>query len=205
MLKTEAEDEFASLLAELEQDIRPNTFIERMYVQDVAALLWEIIRLRRFKTAILNNALREALTNLLKQILFKPELFQKPDYELEAEALAVDWFRNQKAKAQVAKLLGQFDLDESAIEAEAFRLASSDMDRLDRMLTVAEIRRDKALHCIADYRDSLAQQLQQSSQKILKQQTCFISNINPQPRIDHGNRTTNCSEPAKRAQKHRSS
>lgn len=168
VLKTEAENEFASLLAKLEQDIRPNTFIERMYVQDIAALIWEIIRFRRFKTAILDNALREALTNLLKQILFKPELLQKPDYELEAEALAVDWFRNQKAKAEVAKLLGQFDLDESAIEAEAFRLTSSDIDRLDRMLTVLEIRRDKALHCIADYRDSLAERLQQSSQQILE-------------------------------------
>lgn len=168
VLKTEAENEFASLLAKLEQDIRPNTFIERMYVQDIAALIWEIIRFRRFKTAILDNALREALTNLLKQILFKPELLQKPDYELEAEALAVDWFRNQKAKAEVAKLLGQFDLDKSAIEAEAFRLTSSDIDRLDRMLTVLEIRRDKALHCIADYRDSLAERLQQSSQQILE-------------------------------------
>ena len=64
--------------------------------------------------------------------------------------------------------MDNLNLDESAIEAEAFRLASSDIDRLDRMLTVAEIRRDKALHCIADYRDSLAQRLQQSSQKILE-------------------------------------
>lgn len=48
------------------------SFIERIYVRDIAALLWEIIRLRRFKTATLNNALRVALSNILKQILFKP-------------------------------------------------------------------------------------------------------------------------------------
>lgn len=65
-------------------------------------------------------------------------------------------------------MLDQFHLDESAIEAEPFRLTSSEIDRLDRMLTIPEIRRDKALHCIADYRDSLAGRLRQSSQRILE-------------------------------------
>jgi len=135
VLMTENEDEFASLHEEPDQDIQPRNFIERMYVQDIAALLWEIVRLRRFKTAILNNALRMALQSILRQILFRPEFIEKPDYELEADTLAYDWFHSQKAKTQVAKLLRQFRLDECAIEAEAFRLTSSDIDRLDRMMT----------------------------------------------------------------------
>jgi len=167
VLITEREDDFSSLHEELEQEIQPRNFIERMYVGDIAALLWEIIRLRRFKTAMLNQALRVALQNVLKQIFFKPECLEKAVYELEAETLADDWFHSQKAKNQVAKLLDQFHLDESAIEAEAFRIMSSDIDKLDRMLTLAEVRRDKALHCIADYRDSLARRLRQSSQQIL--------------------------------------
>jgi len=68
----------------------------------------------------------------------------------EAKGLTFNWFHSQKAKTQVAKLLAQFHLDESAIEAEAFRLTSSEIDRLDRVLTIAEIRRDSALRCIAD-------------------------------------------------------
>jgi hypothetical protein len=168
VLMTETEDEFASMHEKLEQEIQPKGFIERMYVRDIAALIWEIIRLRRFKTVIINNALRPALQNILRQILFKPEFIQKLDYELEADTLAYDWFHSQKAKTQVAKLLRQFQLDECAIEAEAFRLMSSDIDRLDRMMTVAEVRRDKALHCIAEYRDSLARRLRQSSERILE-------------------------------------
>jgi hypothetical protein len=168
VLMTENEDEFASLHEELDQDIQPKGFIERMYVQDIAALLWEIIRLRRFKTVIINSAFHKALQNVLKQIVFRPEFIEKPDYEDEADTLAYDWFHNQKAKNQVAKLLRQFRLDECAIEAEAFRLMSSDIDRLDRMLTLAEVRRDKALHCIAEYRDSLARRLRQSSEQILE-------------------------------------
>jgi len=50
----------------------------------------------------------------------------------------------------VAKLLAQFHLDESAIEAEVFWLTSSEIDQLDPVLTIAEIHRDGALHCIAD-------------------------------------------------------
>lgn len=204
VLITEREDEFASLHKELEQEIQPKNFIERMYVGDIAALLWETIRLRRFKTAMLNQALRVALQNVLKQILFKPEYIEKPDYELEAETLADNWFHSQKAKTQVAKLLGQFNLDESAIEAEAFRLMSSEIEQLDRMLTMAEVRRDKALHSIADYRDSLARRLRQSSQQILEAHDALHIEHTPATN-DHGNPTANCSEPAQRAQKRRAS
>jgi hypothetical protein len=41
-------------------------------------------------------------------------------------------------------LIGQFQLDEEAIEAEAFRLYSEDLERLDRMLTLAEAWRHKS-------------------------------------------------------------
>jgi hypothetical protein len=149
LLMTETEDEFASLCKELEQDIQPMDFIERMYVKDIAILLWEIVRLRRFKTAIINNAFRNALQNFLRQFLFEPAFPQGINDELEADALAYEWFQSEKAKSRVAKLLRQFQLDESSIEAEAFRLVSSDIDRMDRMLTLAEVRRDKALRNIA--------------------------------------------------------
>src|SRR5262249_55774752 len=46
-------------------------------------------------------------------------------------------------------------IDESAIEAEAVRRSSSDLELLDRMLTSLESRRDKALGCVAEYRVSL--------------------------------------------------
>jgi hypothetical protein len=64
-------------------------------------------------------------------------------------------------------LLGQFQLDEGAIEAEAFRLSSEDLERLDRMLTLAEVRREKALRFVADYREGLSTQLQQAADRIL--------------------------------------
>ena len=72
-----------------------------------------------------------------------------------------------KAKKQVSETLGRFDLDEAAIEAEAIRKASSDLELLDRMLTSLESRRNKALACVAEYRASLAHQLRESADRII--------------------------------------
>ena len=88
--------------------------------------------------------------------------------KVAAENLARGWFKNNKAKTQVATLLRKFGLDEGAIEAEAFRLCSEDVERLDRMLTISEIRREKALRCIVDYRQIFSKQLQQAANRILE-------------------------------------
>ena len=61
----------------------------------------------------------------------------------------------------------KFGLDEGTIEAEAFRSRAEELERLDRMLAMAKVRRNKALRCIADYRQSLAKQVKQSTDRIL--------------------------------------
>jgi len=45
-------------------------------------------------------------------------------WEDKAQALAQSWFTDQEAKKQVSETLSRFDLDESAIEAEAIRRSS---------------------------------------------------------------------------------
>ena len=55
-----SQDQFASLCGELEQEIQPQGIIERSYVHDIAALICESRRLRRYKTIILNYYRRAA-------------------------------------------------------------------------------------------------------------------------------------------------
>ena len=64
-------------------------------------------------------------------------------------------------------MLARFKLDESAIEAEAIRGSSSDLELLDQMLASLESRRNKALGCVAEYRASLAHQLRESADRII--------------------------------------
>ena len=140
----------------LNEEIKPRGIIEQMYVVDICAIVWEILRLRRCKVVIINSAFRRALENLLVQLLKQAK--QDPfEVEDKAQALAQSWFTDQEAKKQVSELLSQFELDESAIEAEAIRRSSSDLELLDRMLTSLESRRNKALGTVAEYRASLAQ------------------------------------------------
>ena len=166
LLITESADEFDALRDAFEQEIKPGSVIEQMYVHDISSIVWEILRLRRCKVVIINSAFRSALEDLLVQLLKGPGQY---DYEVEdeAEALAHAWFTDQDAKKQVSETLSRFELDESAIEAEAIRRSSSDLELLDRMLTSLETRRDKALGCVAEYRASLAHQLRESADRII--------------------------------------
>jgi hypothetical protein len=166
LLITESADEFDALRDAFEQDIKPHGIIEQMYVHDISSIVWEILRLRRCKAVIINSAFRSALENLLKQLLREPGQYEY-EVEDEAEALAQAWFTDQEAKKRISELLSRVELDESAIEAEAIRRSSSDLELLDRMLTSLESRRNKALGCVVEYRASLGHQLRESADRII--------------------------------------
>ncbi len=164
-LITESRDDFDRIRDALDQDLKPRGIIEQMFVADIAVLTWEILRLRRCKTGIINSAFRAALGELLKQILRKPgELVCE---EEEAESLALAWFSDPAVKQQVSELLREFQLDESAIEAEAIRSSAAEFELLDRLLASLESRRNKALRCIADYRGDWARQLREGSDRVI--------------------------------------
>jgi hypothetical protein len=167
LLINESADAFASLREALNNEIQPEGVIEQLYVDDFAALIWEILRVRRYKTILIDSHRRDALRGILVQVLGDDDYDQPYDKMLDAKDLARRWFDSKKAQARVAKLLRQFQMDEGAIEAEAFRLCAEDLERLDRLLTALEFRRDKVLRFIADYRQVFSKQLRQAGDRIL--------------------------------------
>ena len=165
LLITESADEFDAVRDAFEREIKPRGIIERMYVHDICSIVWEILRLRRCKAVIINAAFSSALEDLLVRL--RPPGQQDFEAGDPARRLAHAWFTDKAAKKQVLEILGRFDLDESAIEAEAIRRSSADLELLDRMLTSLESRRNKALGCVAEYRASLAHQLRQSADRVI--------------------------------------
>jgi hypothetical protein len=110
LLMTESKQDYQALQASLEHEIMPRSFVESMYVADIAALTWEILRLRRCKSGIINNAFEKALQNLLRP--------RFSIYNSEpADDLARRWFTDPVAKKEVAELLRRVRLDEFAVEA----------------------------------------------------------------------------------------
>jgi hypothetical protein len=166
LLITESADEFDALRDAFEREIKPRGIIEHMYVDDISSIVWEILRLRRCKVVIINVAFRNALEDLLVHPLRQPS---QSEYHARdgARDLAHAWFTDKDAKKQVSAILSRFELDESAIEAEAIRGSSADLELLDRMLASLESRRNKALGCVAEYRANLAHQLRESTDRII--------------------------------------
>jgi hypothetical protein len=167
VLRTESKDDLARLLADISQDIEPKNSIEQMYVSDIAHHTWDIMRYRRVKNGIMNNALRTALTHVLNQILLPPSSRMACERWAASELLSWEWLFDQESKRRVSSLLQEAGLDESAIEAEAYKRVADDLEKADRMLKAAQDRRDKALRSIAKYRRSVADQLQRNSDRVL--------------------------------------
>jgi hypothetical protein len=166
LLITESAEDFASLSAALAQEIKPRGIVEQIYVDDIAALVWEILRYRRCKAAIINTAFKAALEKLVNRLAGYTDS-DTPERE-EREALVENWFSEPEAKKEVSELLAEYHLDESVIEAEAIRSRSEELEVLDRMLTSLESRRNRALRCITDYQDRFARQVREVSDRLIE-------------------------------------
>jgi hypothetical protein len=166
LLITESRQEFDRIRDGLHREINPRGLIEAIYVADITYLVWDILRLRRCKTGIINAAFPTALETILTQLLRKPGEW---GYELReaAETLAHEWFTDPDSKKKVAELLQVFGLDETAIEAEAVRESAEDLELIDRLLASAEARRNKALACVAQYRRDLSALLRETTNHMI--------------------------------------
>ena len=165
LLLTESADEFVRLQTMLAQEIDPHGIIEEMHVAETAKIVWEMLRIHRCKAAMINTAFREALKKLLMQLWKEPG--EPMPYE-ESQELALAWFTDPKAKEDVTEILGRFQLDQTAIEAEAIKSLAPDLEVLDRMLMTLEARRNRAIRGVAEYRESFAKRVQQGSDESSK-------------------------------------
>ena len=91
--------------------------------------------------------------------------------------MARDWFSDPNAKKQIADLLREFDLDESAIEAAAIRQSADDLERIDRLMASAEARRDKALVCVVQYRGDFGALLRESSNRLITREAPALEQV----------------------------
>jgi hypothetical protein len=166
LLSTESEQDFAALTSQLKQEIEPRGVIEQMFVAYIAALVWEILRLRRCKVAIINIAFLGAVGDVVDRLLGYTETGTTEREWLDA--VSRDWFSKPTARKEVLELLDKFHLDESTIEAEAIRKNLSEIETLDRMLTLGELRLNKGLRSIAEYRNGFAKQVREVSNRVIE-------------------------------------
>jgi hypothetical protein len=176
VLPTESADDLAHLRAEFSAAINSHGIVEEIYALDYIELTWEIIRLRRCKTAILNSAFTSALQQLLREVL--DHLGYEYDEAKEvAQNTARRWHTNKQTRKWAERVLKQFQLDNSAIEARAYINRRDAIDHIDELLEAAESRRNQVLRFIAEYRQSLASSLEKTSKRIIDSQVLAIEHV----------------------------
>jgi hypothetical protein len=192
LLATESRTDFEALLKALQRESKPKGVIGNMYVAEMAEIVWEILRLRRCKTAIINAAYFGVLKDILPHISQEPrtatphipahtfKLLSPHDFDTEEvpsrpftqeeqkrENLPFAWFHDKRAKDEVARKLAKFGLNESVIDARAMRSVWEDLELLDDMLVSLESRRDKLLRQIETYRHGFAERVSATANRII--------------------------------------
>jgi len=163
LLSFESQLDYKLLDEAIRNHIGPRNLIEEMWCAEILEGAWETRRLQRFKRQIPNSAKPAALRNLLGSIT------DNRDPE-GIDELAFCWLSQKRAKKKVAAMLVEVGLDDSAVDAEAYRLSLAEIVQIDRRLTELAERRDEIFREIEDHRARTATPVRLSQPRVLTQQ-----------------------------------
>ena len=145
------------ILERISVDVAPKDFVEEIWVRNIVDLVWESIRLRHLKSQLLRAAAHEGLAWLLTPLL---------DWA-SADRLSRQWaLGEEEATAEAERLLGRAGLTIDAVMAQTLAARIDDVERIDRMVTIAEARRDAVLREIRSRRAAFEQALRRAGQAI---------------------------------------
>jgi hypothetical protein len=147
---------YDGLLARLSATLKPSNAIEEVWVQDVVDLAWEALRLRRLKAQLIRAGAYEGLAQVLKPLV---------KWETH-ETLAQQWHAGEaEAVTTVGRVLASAGLTTDAVMAHTLAARIDDIERIDRMMMAAEMRRDNILRELDRRRAALAQDLRSAIQE----------------------------------------
>jgi hypothetical protein len=137
---------YDTLLARLIAEVRPGNVMEEAWTRDVADLVWEALRARRLKAALLTACADEGMQQVLQS------LNVQNTHELSRRWAA----REPLAVAEVDAVLAGAGLDIGHAMACTLALHIAEIERIDRMVASAEVRRTTVLREIVHHRESTA-------------------------------------------------
>lgn len=125
---------------ELVQRYQPQGILQWMDIKHLQDAIWEIFRLNRMKSAVVNCDRKTALKSLLKSMLddglpnFDAALFDK------AARQAAAYFTDPEAKTKIEADMANYNLDANAIAAKAFVMNMDALEAIDRQIQAATAR-----------------------------------------------------------------
>ena len=148
---------YDSLLARISGTVNPSDTIEEMWLHDIAASTWEILRWRRAKSDVIRGNMHRGMRTVLESLC---------SYD-EAEKLSSDWaIRAPQAMKTIEKMLASADLSMDEVVAETIAIKIGDIERLDRLAMHAEARRNSTLRDIDRRRASQGQAMRRAIEDV---------------------------------------
>jgi hypothetical protein len=138
---------YDDLLARISAALQPGDILEDIWVRDVVDMVWDALRLRRLKTQLLTASAHEGMHAILRRFL---------DWQL-AEQVAQMWaLREKSAVVKAEAVLASAGLTTESVIAQTLALKIDVIERVDRMMVMAEARRNSVLREIDRHRASFA-------------------------------------------------
>jgi hypothetical protein len=148
---------YDDLLTRISTAMKPTDILEAIWVREVLDLVWETFRLRRLKWTLLTATAVEGLTKVLQPLIGWGQ----------GDDLARAWAaREPSAIKRVEKILASADLNMDAVMAQTLSVKLDDIERIDRMIAMAETRRNMTLREVDRHRETLSQNLRQAVQQL---------------------------------------
>ena len=160
VLLGEDERAYETLFRGVASGLNPTSFIEQIWIVDIADLTWEIIRLRKIKARLISDKVPDVLETLIE-----PEMRNHSD--VAARKLVRKWMAGDpKAKARVEKILIETDSTIDSVYGQALVKDFNHIERIDEMITVIERRRNTVFHEIDRHRDFFSRGLRDNVKEI---------------------------------------
>jgi len=160
----ESHEQYNAMVSELAVAISPRDFLEWLFLKDIADIEWEILRLRRYLSGLLAYQQELELTQLLcKDTVLKDPQLKKPitlkrgpgfgeRFSLARRCLEGSAAAKKDVNAVLATKGREFDRE--SLSNKAFLNAISSLDTINRMIALAEARRDRVIRKIESCRET---------------------------------------------------
>ncbi len=151
LIEGEDRGAYDALHREIHAAVSPKDAIEEIWVRDVVDLLWETLRLRRLKVTLMRADAHEGLAKILTPLV--PNVFER-------NKLVSDWVRKDQAGVEaVNAILQAAGIDAGTIAAQTFAVRLDAFERIDRLLSHVESRRNAILREVQRRREAVARVL----------------------------------------------
>jgi hypothetical protein len=146
LIASEKAADYNELLAAVSAAVKPADFFERIWEREFVDREWEVLRLRRLKAALMTSCAYRGLEIILAPLL-----------DAGIGKLVEKWARREpNAIQQVDRILGSASLTMDAVMAQTLADQLAVIESIDRLIAIAEVRRDAVLHEIERHRASFA-------------------------------------------------